>query len=131
MEGASAGRRSEEEFDVGTVEDFEAGRFQPVNIPGKDIWVMRTATGGFHGLKNTCPHRAAPICRGSTEGTYVPSAPGEYVFGLEDQIIRCPYHGYEYSLETGMAIFADVKERVVRYRVRVSNGRVYVSAKGM
>jgi nitrite reductase (NADH) small subunit len=119
------------EYDVGSVRDFAIGRFQPVDIPGKDIWVLRTPDGRFYGLKNTCPHRAAPICRGSVDGTYLPSEPGQYVFGMEYQLIRCPYHGYEYSLDTGMALFADVRERVVRYQVRTKEDRVLVSGKGM
>ncbi len=117
-------------IDVGSVEDFPMGKFAPANIPGKDVWVLRTPDGRWYAIKNTCPHQAASICHGATDGTYLPSGVGEYKFGMEYRIIRCPYHGYEYDLDTGLPAFGDVKERVVRYEVRVDNGRVAVSSKG-
>jgi len=116
--------------DVGTVADFEVGRMTRVDIPGKDIYVLRTPQDGFFAVKNTCPHHGAPLCLGPVEGTMLPSAPGEYEFGLEYQIVRCPHHAYEYSLETGRSTFVPGLDRVVRYDVEVRDGRVLVSLKG-
>ncbi len=77
---------------------------------------------------------------GEVRGTFLPSEPGEYVFGYEYGLIKCPYHGWEFDLETGQPLFTPGKERVVRYdvhvgpaslhEVKVEEGRVYVSAKG-
>jgi nitrite reductase/ring-hydroxylating ferredoxin subunit len=100
--------------------------------------VLRTPDGRWYAIKNTCPHRGGPLCMGRVDGTFVPSAPGVYNFGLEYRVVECPWHGYEYSLDTGLPLFTelDVKglvelhERVVRYEVVVANERVYVSAKG-
>jgi phenylpropionate dioxygenase-like ring-hydroxylating dioxygenase large terminal subunit len=127
-------------FDVGPVEDFAEPRFRPVNIPGKDVWVLRTPDQRWYALKNSCPHRGAPLCRGTVKGTFVPSAPGEYVYGYEYRLIKCPHHGYEFDLETGRPLFTPGNDRVVRYDVqvgpadlhdvRIEQGRVYVSAKG-
>jgi nitrite reductase (NADH) small subunit len=117
--------------DVGRAEDFPIGRLRRVEIPGKDIFVLRAEPDTWYAVKNTCPHHGAPLCLGTTAGTWLPSAPGEYAFGLENRVIRCPYHGYEYDLETGRAVFVTgVTERVVRYDVVVEQGRVRVSLKG-
>lgn len=117
--------------DVGRVADFRIGRLTEVEIPGKDVYVLRAAEDVWFAIKNTCPHHGAPICLGTTVGTWMPSAPGEYLYGLEHRVIRCPHHGYEYDLETGKALFVPgVVERVVRYEVAVENGRVLVSLKG-
>lgn len=117
--------------DVGRVDAFEAGRLTKVEIPGKDIYVLRAEDDVWFAIKNTCPHHGAPLCFGTTVGTWLPSAPGEYVYGLDNRVIRCPHHGYEYDLETGKALFVpDVSERVVRYEVLVEDGRVLVSLKG-
>jgi 3-phenylpropionate/trans-cinnamate dioxygenase ferredoxin subunit len=127
-------------YDVGSVEDFAQPRFLPTTIPGKDVWVMRTPDGRWYALKNTCPHQGGPICMGEVRGTFLPSEPGEYVFGREYGMIKCPYHGWEFDLETGQPLFTPGNERVVRYdvqvgpaslyEVKVEDGRVYVSAKG-
>jgi 3-phenylpropionate/trans-cinnamate dioxygenase ferredoxin subunit len=117
--------------DVGPVDRFPVGRFEKAGIPGKDVWVMRTPDGNWFAIKNTCPHQGAPICLGHVDGTWLPSAPGELEFGLEYQLIRCPYHAYEYDLEKGCALFIpDVLDRIIRYDVRIENERVLVSLKG-
>ena len=116
--------------DVGPVESYDVGKLRPANIPGKDVWVLRRPDGAFYAIKNSCPHQAAPLSFGEVHGTFLPSAPGVYEFGLEYEVIRCPYHGYEYSLETGRPLYCDVRERVVRYDVVVEGGRVLVSDKG-
>lgn len=127
-----ARRRAELRFsDVGRVEDFPEGELKRVDIPGKDIFVLRTSDGAFFAIKNTCPHQGAPICMGRVDGTFLPSRPGELELGYEQRMIRCPYHAFEYDLESGRALFVpDVKDRLVRYHVEVHQGRVLVSHKG-
>jgi nitrite reductase (NADH) small subunit len=114
-------------LDVGALEDFEVGRFRPVDFPAGDVWVLRTAGGTFFALLNLCPHRGAPLCMGEVDGTFLPSSPGTYEFGLEHEIIRCPHHAYEWSLETGRSVFTDSRDRVVRHHTKVEDGRVLVS----
>jgi 3-phenylpropionate/trans-cinnamate dioxygenase ferredoxin subunit len=117
--------------DVGPVEHVPHGRLTRAEIPGKDVYVLRAGDDVWYAIKNTCPHQAAPLCLGRTDGTWLPSAPGELVFGLEHRLIRCPWHGYEYDLETGRALYVpEVRDRIVRYEVRVESGRVLVSLKG-
>ena len=117
--------------DVGPVGEFAIGELQKVEIPGKDIYVLRRSPDTFVGLKNTCPHHSGPLCLGRVDGTYLPSAPGQFEFGLEFGVIRCPWHAYEYDLETGRALFVpEVKDRIVRYDVSVRDGRVLVDLRG-
>jgi nitrite reductase/ring-hydroxylating ferredoxin subunit len=125
-------------IDVGSETDFIRGRFQKVAIAAKDIWVLRTPDDRWYAIKNSCPHRGGPICLGNAEGTFLPSAPGVYDFGLPYRVVECPWHGYEYSLDTGLPVFTalrvnglvKVSERLVRYDVVVSDKRVLVSLKG-
>ena|SRR5260221_7421996 len=128
---ASRAKGSVEYADVGAVADFTVGRLHPVDLPGKDVWVLRTPQDRFYAIKNSCPHQGAPICLGDVDGAFRPSEPGVFEFGMEYQVIRCPYHGYEYDLETGEPAFVQgPKERVVRYDALVRDGRVLVSLKG-
>jgi 3-phenylpropionate/trans-cinnamate dioxygenase ferredoxin subunit len=116
--------------DVGDVDQFRTGKFQPANIPGKDVWVLRSPTGKWYAIKNSCPHRPAPICMGSVEGTFIPSGPDELHFGLEYEIIRCPHHAHEFMLETGLPFILGETGRLVRYDVTLDGSRVLVSGKG-
>jgi 3-phenylpropionate/trans-cinnamate dioxygenase ferredoxin subunit len=116
--------------DVGPVQAFAVGELTRVDIPGKDIFVLRAPGEKFFAVKNTCPHQGGPLCLGKVDGTWVPSAPGEYEWGLEYQVIRCPYHTYEYDLESGRPLAVPGVDRVIRYDVEVDDGRVLVSLKG-
>jgi nitrite reductase (NADH) small subunit len=116
--------------DVGAVEDFIVGQLRKVDLAGKEAVVVRRRDDSFYACTNRCPHQGAPLCLGDVDGTFLPSAVGEFVFGLEEQVIRCPYHGYEYDLQTGLPAFGEgITERLVAYDAVVRDGRVLVSRK--
>jgi len=49
----------------------------------------------------------------------VPSPPGEYRFQREGEILRCPWHGWEFDLATGRSVFDPERMRVKAYPVEV------------
>jgi nitrite reductase (NADH) small subunit len=107
---------------VCTVEDLPPGKRKIVELDGLSIGVFNV-NGSFHALKNICPHQGAPLCQGSIKGTALPSGPGEYVWAREGEILRCPWHGWEFDLLTGRSIFNPHKVRVKAYDVSVERGR--------
>jgi 3-phenylpropionate/trans-cinnamate dioxygenase ferredoxin subunit len=78
--------------------------------------------GRFHALRNLCPHQQAPLCEGRIMGTTLASRPGTYVYGREGQILRCPWHGWEFDLTTGRSVFDPDGCRVKQYPVSVEGG---------
>lgn len=75
--------------------------------------------GEFFAIRNQCPHQNAPLCRGIITGTTLPSQPGEYIWAKDGEIIRCPWHGWEFDITTGRSIFNPHKMRVKSYEVTV------------
>lgn len=57
----------------------------------------------------------------------VASRPLEYVVGLENLVLRCPWHGWEFRIDTGASLF-DPKIRVKVYPVAVENGDIVLVA---
>jgi len=49
----------------------------------------------------------------------VHSPVGEYVLKRPGEIIRCPWHGWEFDIKTGRSIFNPHRVRVKSYEVRV------------
>lgn len=96
-----------------------------VEIAGRSIGLIR-ANGLIYAVRNVCPHKRAPICRGQVRGTMLPSAPDTFVFGKENQVLQCPWHGWEFDLETGFALAGDEGAKLTRYRTSVENGVVFV-----
>lgn len=98
-----------------------------VEIGGRAIGVLNVG-GEYFAVRNTCPHQGGPLCRGSVGGTMLPSAPQEWIFGLEDRVIRCPWHGWEFELESGRSLFDPERARVRVYPVTVEAGKVMLHA---
>ena len=111
---------------VGAIAEFEPGRIRIVEIGGRSIGVVN-AGEEFFAVLNICPHELAPVCEGALAGTVVPCEPGRPVYSLENRILRCPWHGYEYDLGNGgRAAFTDFRGRLRLFPVTLEDGQVYV-----
>lgn len=109
------------------VAELPPGARKTVEIGGRSICVLNVE-GRYFALRDTCPHQGGPLCRGTVAGTMLPSAPLEYVYGLENRVLRCPWHGWEFDLETGRSLFDPERKRVKVYPVRVEDDLVVVEA---
>ena len=110
--------------DIGSVDSFPIGRLVVIEFSGHAIGIIRTA-GGLRAIGNRCPHQGGPICRGIVTGTMAPSSPNEYIYEKDGEVIRCPWHGYEFELSTGKSVGGAVRGRVPVYAVEERDGRVY------
>jgi nitrite reductase/ring-hydroxylating ferredoxin subunit len=100
------------------VGELPPGERKIVEVGGRSIGVFNVG-GEFYALRNSCPHQAAPLCRGSVKGMAKPGEPGEYVWEREGEILRCPWHGWEFDIKTGGSIYNPHKTRVRSYEVTV------------
>ena len=89
-----------------------------MQVEGRSIGVFNVH-GTFYALRNSCPHQGGPLCLGSIKGMTLPSAPGEYLWARDGEILRCPWHGWEFDLTTGRAICEPDRTRVRTYEVTV------------
>ena len=110
---------------VATVAELPPGSRKIVEVEGRSIGIFNV-NGRYVAVLNVCPHELAPVCRGRVGGTTLPSAPGEYCWGREGEILACPWHGWEFDLLTGKAL-ADPRKRLRLYPVRVEGDTLYVS----
>jgi len=76
--------------------------------------------GRFHAIKNVCPHAGAPLCEGHIQTTHRPSDVGEFNPALEGRVLRCPWHGWEFDIVTGKALY-DRTSRVATYACEVDD----------
>ena len=108
---------------VGPVEDVRREGCRVVQIGNRRIGVISTS-GGFFAIHDRCPHRGADMCSGTIGGTLVASAPHEFVFGRQDAVIRCPWHGWEFDLESGRSLLEPDRVGLKTYPVTVEDGIV-------
>ena len=85
--------------------------------------------GEYRAILNNCLHQSGPLCEGSLEPEIVAgwSGPGTRVseeYG-ENLVVKCPWHGWEYDLESGR-LLRDEDIAVPVFDVVISDGTVYV-----
>jgi len=106
---------------VGTVDEIPAGARKIVEIAGRSIGVFNV-NGEYFALLNRCPHQAGPLCKGNVHGFLKSGAVGEYDYSRPGEIVRCPWHGWEFDVRTGQSWFDPTLVRVRRYEVSVEPG---------
>ncbi len=86
--------------------------------------------GKYNAYRNLCPHQGGPVC----EGLVIPkvlaviSAERTYHGNTYDETemhFVCPWHGYEYKMETGECA-GDPSIKLHRYNIVQREGAVYV-----
>ena len=103
---------------IGRVSELPPGERTIVEVDGRSIGVFNVH-GQYYALRNRCPHQGAPLCLGAIKGMALPSKPGEYQWGREGEILRCPWHGWEFDIPSGQSIFNPHRMRVRTYEVTV------------
>lgn len=102
--------------------DIAEGAHTVVYVEGKEIGIYYV-NGEYFAIHNYCPHQGAPICTGLISGTTLPSEVYDYKYGRAGEIIRCPWHGWEFDLRTGKSLFSD-RVRIKKYEVEVRDGKI-------
>lgn len=110
-------------YELGAKDEFPSGTRQIVELGGRSIGIFNV-DGRFFALKNVCPHHGAPLCFGPVEGRMLDSKPHEYLYGEENSVIRCPWHGYEFRIEDGRSITDPKGLRVKAYEVAIEEDNV-------
>ena len=80
------------------------------------VVVIRASDGTLHGLVAKCLHQGGPLDKGKLYEHMSPSDDvGQYVCA-GTEILKCPWHGYEYDIRTG-AVIADPSRRLQQFTV--------------
>jgi 3-phenylpropionate/trans-cinnamate dioxygenase ferredoxin subunit len=114
---------------VGTVDEIQPGTRKIVDAGGRSIGVFNV-NGEYFAVLNRCPHQGGPLCKGNTHGLLRADAPGEYHYSRPGEILRCPWHGWEFDMRTGQSWFDPIKVRVRRYDVTVEPGSALIGETG-
>ncbi len=103
---------------VATVDEIPPGHRKIVTIERRSIGVFNVH-GSFYALRNQCPHEGGPLCEGVLSGLVRSTTPGEYDYVRRGEILRCPWHQWEFDLTTGQSWFDPAKTRVQSYDTSV------------
>lgn len=106
---------------VAAVKEIPPGGRKLVTVRGRPIAVFNLE-GAFFGLFNRCPHQGGPMCEGILTGLIESDEPGRYAYSRKGEILRCPWHGWEFDVTTGQSWFDPARTRVRSYDASVQTG---------
>jgi 3-phenylpropionate/trans-cinnamate dioxygenase ferredoxin subunit len=106
---------------VAPVKDIPPGGRKVVEVNGRAIVVFNLG-GEFFALNDRCPHKGGPLSKGRLTGLVESSQAGEYRTSRPGEIIRCPWHSWEYDIRTGQSWCDPERVRTRRYPVTVEPG---------
>ncbi len=107
---------------VAKVSDIPPGERKLVTVRGRPIAIFNLS-GDFYGLLNRCPHQGGSLCDGLLTGLIEADEPGVYRYSRKGEIIRCPWHGWEFDIRTGQSWCDPTKVQVRNYKVEVELGQ--------
>ena len=89
---------------VASVGEILPGERKLVVVAGRSIGIFNIG-GRFFALLNSCPHQGAPLCSGKLTGFLTAKIPGDYTYTRQGEIIRCPWHQWEFDIVNGQSFF--------------------------
>jgi 3-phenylpropionate/trans-cinnamate dioxygenase ferredoxin subunit len=100
---------------VASAAELLPGQRKVISLGGREIGIFNV-NGAFYALRNSCPHRNGPLCHGRLRPLVVFNGFYEVDHEREGEILKCPWHQWEFDLKTGQALY-DEKLRVRTYPV--------------
>ena len=106
---------------VAEARDIAPGGRKRVEAHGR-LFVIFNLDGEFFAMSDRCPHQGGPLSQGRITGQVSSSAPGEYCYSRKGEVIRCPWHAWEYDVRTGKSRCDPRRVQVRRFEVNVETG---------
>lgn len=96
---------------VAKVGDIPAGGRKRVTAGRRALCVFNVG-GEFFALADRCPHEGASLAAGRITGVVTSEGPGDYRLCRRGEMIKCPWHGWEFDIRTGQSWSDPISTRV-------------------
>jgi 3-phenylpropionate/trans-cinnamate dioxygenase ferredoxin subunit len=106
---------------VARKDDIAEGDRLIVEVAGREIGIYHI-NSAFYALLNRCPHLGGPLCRGQVVTEVTAAVPGE-VRGNPDKVYAtCPWHNWEFDIQTGQSYWNPKGLRARPFNVGLEGG---------
>jgi len=106
---------------VASIGDFSSDDRKIVTVKGREIGLYRIGDEYF-AVYNWCPHEGAALCKGPLVSRCRSDRPGRYTLERKGEMLRCPWHGWEYDIRTGQSWCDPDSYKARTFGVRVEPG---------
>ncbi len=106
-------------------EELEPGTMRAFKVGGPRIAVACLENSSYRAIHDTCPHEMASLARGKVEKMWVSDEVGHYRRS-ERCVVVCPWHNFEFDVDTGLSLCEPGRMRVKTYPVDLESDEVVV-----
>lgn len=110
---------------VARVDEIAPGERKCVTLDGRGVIVFNVK-GEFYALSETCPHKGGSLAKGIITGLVQSEGPGDYQHSRAGEIVRCPWHQWEFDIKTGRSYCDPRRMRLMKFDVKVEPGTALV-----
>ncbi|MEO1019564.1 MAG: Rieske (2Fe-2S) protein [Pseudomonadota bacterium] len=96
----AASKPATSRFVVARASEITPGERKRVTVRGRHVAIFNVKDEYF-AILDRCPHQGGSLCRGKLIGRVEADGPGRVRYSAEGEIVRCPWHGWEFDLRTG------------------------------
>jgi len=121
MSDTSSGGTRHHVVSTAAIEDAERAITE---IQGREIAVFYV-DGEYYAVANYCVHQGGPVCEGLLSGTVDVTDTEQLTYDRENEIVACPWHGWEFDITTGKHL-ARSDYSLPTYKTEVEDGELYV-----
>ena len=110
-------------------DEVAVGKITAANLGRLHIILTRLPSGEIRAIAARCPHQGAPLEHGSISGTTRSDNLNEITFCNYGETLRCPWHGFEYSLVDGRPVVENHPRSSMKLRIfetLVEDGNIVV-----
>lgn len=107
-------------------EDLNPKMMKALTILNKPIVIIKSEDGEVYALRDVCPHKGPCLSDGALDKNCTGEMTGSYIFENDRDIIRCPWHSWEFDIKTGHSLFDPERVKVKTYDLSVENGTVFI-----
>jgi 3-phenylpropionate/trans-cinnamate dioxygenase ferredoxin subunit len=107
---------------VARLSEIPDGGRKLVTVKGRPIALFRQGEE-FFAIANRCPHLGGPLIEGVRAALVTSSCPGRYETSRAGEIIRCPWHAWEFDLRTGRSVSDPARFAARRFPAEVAEAR--------
>ena len=91
---------------VATAKEIAPGERKLIKVAGREIGIFNL-NGEYFALRNVCPHKGAPVCKGRQRPLIVAAGVNDVAYEREGEILKCPWHLWEFDIKTGRSMHDD------------------------
>lgn len=111
------------------LDDLRPGALTTAKLGRSSIVLSLLPDGAVRAFSGRCPHQGADLSQGCIENTVRSDAVNELEVERRGEVLRCPWHGFEFSLIDGSSLVPASESMPLKlrlYDVEIDDGKVVV-----